>query len=78
MQLLERGLQDTAFDAGDGKIVSGETMTRLCTILAGIEEALLALEPMHGFIYPMFVFAAHTGARRSEMRRSQIHDIDLD
>lgn len=33
---------------------------------------------MHPFIYPMFVFAAHTGARRSEIRRSRIHDIDLD
>lgn len=29
------------------------------------------------FIHPMFVFAAHTGARRSEMLRSQIDDIDL-
>lgn len=29
------------------------------------------------FLYPMFVFAAHTGARRSEMIRSQVDDIDL-
>lgn len=29
------------------------------------------------FLYPMFVFAAHTGARRSEMLRSEIDDIDL-
>ncbi len=29
------------------------------------------------FIYPMFVFAAHTGARRSEMVRSEIDDIDF-
>lgn len=32
---------------------------------------------LHSFIYPMFVFAAHTGARRSEIIRSQIDDIDL-
>lgn len=32
----------------------------------------------HGFLYPMFVFAAHTGARRSEMRRSRIEDLDFD
>lgn len=32
---------------------------------------------MHSFIYPMFVFAAHTGARRSEMRRSRIEDLDF-
>ncbi len=30
------------------------------------------------FIYPMFVFAAHTGARRSEMMRSEIEDIDFE
>ncbi len=29
----------------------------------------------HAFIYPMFVFAAHTGARRSEILRSQVSDI---
>jgi integrase len=29
------------------------------------------------FIYPMFVFAAYTGARRSEMLRSQVEDIDF-
>jgi integrase len=28
--------------------------------------------------YPMFVFAAHTGARRSEMRRALISDFDFD
>ena len=28
-------------------------------------------------LYPMFVFAAHTGARRSEIMRSQVEDIDL-
>ena len=31
----------------------------------------------HPFIYPMFVFAAHTGARRSEILRSQIDDFDF-
>ena len=31
----------------------------------------------HGFIYAMFVFAAHTGARRSEILRSQLDDIDF-
>ncbi|MEW4566008.1 site-specific integrase [Bremerella sp. JC770] len=32
----------------------------------------------HPFIYPMFVTAAHTGARRSEILRSQISDIQRD
>ena len=30
------------------------------------------------FIYPMFVFAAHTGARRSELLRSVLSDLDFD
>lgn len=29
------------------------------------------------FIYPLFVFAAHTGARRSEIMRSRVTDIDF-
>jgi integrase len=28
-------------------------------------------------VYPMFVFAAHTGARRSEMTRSKLTDLDF-
>jgi DNA gyrase subunit B len=43
-QLLERGLEDAAFDNGKGEIISGDTMTRLSTTLAGMEDALLALE----------------------------------
>lgn len=31
----------------------------------------------HGWIYPMFCFALHTGARRSEMLRVQISDVDF-
>jgi integrase len=31
----------------------------------------------HPFIYPMFVFCGHTGARRSEMARAQIDDLDF-
>jgi integrase len=29
------------------------------------------------FVYPMFVFVAHTGARRSEMMRSRVEDFDF-
>lgn len=32
---------------------------------------------LHPFILPMFVFAAHTGARRSEILRSEIDDFDF-
>jgi integrase len=30
---------------------------------------------MHPFIYPMFIFCAHTGARRSEMARARLADL---
>ncbi|HRX78861.1 MAG TPA: toprim domain-containing protein, partial [Pirellulaceae bacterium] len=43
-QLLERGLEDAAFDDGKGELITGDTMTRLSTTLAGMEDALLALE----------------------------------
>ena len=43
-QLLDRGLADTSFDAGDGNIIEGEEMRRLCTTLVSIEDAIQALE----------------------------------
>lgn len=44
-----------------------------------IEELLTHVQqaPLPSCIYPMFVFAAHTGARRSEILRSEPEDIDL-
>ena len=43
-QLLDRGLQGSSFDPRDGRVVQGEDMEKLCRTLAGLEEALLALE----------------------------------
>ena len=45
-----------------------------------IQELLAIVEEKaaFAFIYPMFMFAAYTGARRSEIMRSQIDDIDLE
>jgi DNA gyrase subunit B len=43
-QLLDRGLQDTSFDGGDGNVVDGDDMRVLCTTLASMEDAILALE----------------------------------
>ena len=34
--------------------------------------------PSHPFIYPMFAFAAYTGARRSEICRSMVDDFKFD
>lgn len=44
-----------------------------------IEELLAHVKRVakRPFIYPMMVFAAHTGARRSEILRSEIDDIDF-
>jgi DNA gyrase subunit B len=43
-QLLEMGLADAAFDPGDGRVITGADMQRLCRTLASMEDALLALE----------------------------------
>ena len=43
-QLLERGLEDAAFDSGNGHLIEGDEMRKLSTTLAAMEDALLALE----------------------------------
>jgi integrase len=48
------------------------TTAEIQQLLTDVEQ--LALQPC---IYPMIVFAAHTGARRSEILRSQAEDVDL-
>lgn len=47
--------------------------------LAEIDELLAFVRETAAqqWIYPMFVFASHTGARRSEIMRSQIDDFDF-
>ncbi len=48
------------------------TTVEIAELLADVKK--VALQPC---IYPMLVFAAHTGARRSEILRSQVDDVDL-
>ena len=52
-----------------------------CLFLAGseVEELLDYVKETadHSFIHPMFVFVAHTGARRSEVLRSQVDDFNF-
>ena len=43
-QLLELGLGDSTFDAGDGSLVEGDRMTKLVRTLAAMEDAIIALE----------------------------------
>ncbi|MDR1477949.1 MAG: DNA gyrase subunit B [Planctomycetaceae bacterium] len=42
--LLDVGLQNAVFDPNDGRAFEGEAMERLCKTLAGLEEAILAVE----------------------------------
>ena len=48
--------------------------------LAEIDELLNLVKEraQQPFLYPLFVFAAHTGARRSEMLRSKLYDLDFE
>ena len=43
-QLLDQGLGEGVFLPGDGREISGATMQKLCRTLAGLEDALVALE----------------------------------
>jgi DNA gyrase subunit B len=43
-QLLEAGLADAVFEPGDGRVIQGADMERLCRTLAALEDSLLALE----------------------------------
>ena len=43
-QLLDAGLADAVFEPGDGRVIQGAEMERLCRTLAALEEAVVALE----------------------------------
>jgi DNA gyrase subunit B len=43
-QLLDLGLADAVFNPNDGRLIEGETMTKLVRTLAILEEAIIALE----------------------------------
>ena len=51
-----------------GDIFDNEQVCELLTYVQGAAR--------YEFVYPMFAFAAYTGARRSEILRSQIDDFD--
>jgi len=43
-QLLDQGLGEGVFLPGDGREIAGDAMQKLCRTLAGLEDALVALE----------------------------------
>ncbi len=56
-----------------------ELWQSLFLTLAEVEEFLNHVRDakLPAYVYPMVVFAAHTGARRSEIRRSLVTDLDF-
>ena len=56
-----------------------ELWHRLFLALSEVEEFLDHVRDAGrpAYVYPMVVFAAHTGARRSEIRRSRVLDFDF-
>ncbi|MDR0391173.1 MAG: DNA gyrase subunit B [Planctomycetaceae bacterium] len=42
--LLDTGLQNAVFDANDGRTFEGTAMEKLCKTIAGLEEAIIAVE----------------------------------
>src|SRR5690606_2252709 len=43
-QLLEMGLSEAVFDAGNGRLIASDEMARMCKVLAGMEESIITLE----------------------------------
>lgn len=43
-QLLDLGLSEGVFDPGDGRLIEGEEMKRLCSALSAMEDSIIALE----------------------------------
>ncbi len=44
VQMLQRGLADTKLVCEDGRVAEGESMAKLCTALATMEDAIIAME----------------------------------
>ena len=68
---------------GKKPLTTGEEASLWECLYLALDEVHELLEHVrqsatHPFIYPMFVFAAMTGARRSEICRSRIEDFDFE
>jgi integrase len=73
---IERQLKRRPLTAGE----EAELWHSLFLTLDEVEQVLDHVQARSGplYVYPMFVFAAHTGARRSEMRRALVTDFDFE
>ncbi len=80
---IEEGLPFMTWDEAEARIAAGDDPEKVwdCVYLrpGEITELLewVKARPVSPWVYPMFVFAAHTGARRSEIVRALPSDVDL-
>jgi hypothetical protein len=80
---IEEALPFMSWEEAEARIAAGDDPERIwdCVYLRPeqISELLdwVKIRPVSTCVYPMFVFAAHTGARRSEIVRALPSDVDL-
>lgn len=65
----KRMKDDEAAELWECAFLTREELAALLAYVKGVAR--------HPFTYPMFVFCGHTGARRSEMARAQVSDLDF-
>jgi integrase len=80
---IEEGLPFMAWDEAERRIAAGDDPEQVweCAYLQP-KEVVSLLEwvkarPVSPWVYPIFAFAAHTGARRSEIVQALPSDVDL-
>jgi integrase len=80
---IEEGLPFMTWDEAKRRIAAGDDPEKVwdCIYLRAREIADLLewvkQRPVSPWVYPMFVFAAYTGARRSEIVRALSSDVDV-
>ena len=80
---IEEALPFMSWEEAETRIAAGDDEERVwdCVYLKHNEVAQLLdwvkTRPVSPWVYPMLVFAAHTGARRSEIVRTLPSDVDL-
>ena len=80
---IEEGLPFMTWEEAERRIAAGDDPEKVWeSVYLRPEEVARLLEwvkarPVSPWVYPMFVFAAHTGARRSEVVRALPSDVDL-
>jgi len=80
---IEEALPFMSWEEAEARIAAGDDPERVwdCVYLKHHEVAQLLdwvkSRPVSPWVYPIFVFAAHTGARRSEIVRVLPSDVDL-